>query len=612
MSAEGERGIRQRNLGYVAALLAIVLFPLVIANEFYVHLAQVLFYTAIAVIGLNILLGLSGQMSLGVSGFYAIGAYGSALLSAQLGLPLVLSMTAGAVLAGAAGLLVGLVALRTRGIYLTMATLAFGFIIEIAAQRWTDLTGGTMGIFGIPALDFGSQTMGKAYFLWVAGGLYLAVQIMSDYVFASHYRRNLLALKESESSAQTAGINVPVWRTVVFAASALAAGIAGSFFTHQSAYVNSDAFTLNLTLTMLIATVIGGLGYSYGPILGTLVTLLIAEFIASLFDVSFLIYGVILLAVLLLFPQGAIGLLQKIAGSLRIGSREGRLAPRESVSIATAMVRGERPACGEGPALLIDDLTKRYAGVTALKNVSVRVERGTVHAVIGPNGAGKSTLINIVSGLYAADAGRVVLDGKDITRLPCHARARLGLARTFQNLQLVPSLTALENVMIGIRRQRGVAADFTAWMTNARFDQIERGRALSLLDQFGIARIADARPEDLPYGHRKLVELARAIAEEPVVMLLDEPIAGLNDEEARQIAAVIRRIRDEGTTIVLVEHNMDFVMRLSDRVTVLDYGERIAEGTPTEVRSDPRVISAYLGVGLEAERSDRSNRTVAP
>ncbi len=604
MSAEGERGIWPRNLGYLAGALVIFLFPVVVANEFYVHLAQVLCYTAIAVIGLNILLGLSGQMSLGVSGFYAIGAYGSALLSSQLGLPLVLSMTAGAALAGSAGLLVGLVALRTRGIYLTMATLAFGFIVEIAAQRWTDLTGGTMGIFGIPALDFGSQTMGKAYFLWVAGALYLAVQIVSDYVFASRYRRNLLALKESESSAQTAGINVPVWRTVVFAASALAAGIAGSFFTHQSAYVNSDAFTLNLTLTMLIATVIGGLGHSYGPIIGTLVTLLIAELIASLFDVSFLIYGVILLTVLLLFPQGAIGLLQKIAGWLRIGAREARLDPRESVSIAMAAVsRGERRAHGKGPALLIDDLTKRYAGVTALKNVSVRVERGTVHAVIGPNGAGKSTLINVVSGLYAADAGRVVLDGNDITRLPCHARARLGLARTFQNLQLVPSLTALENVMIGIRRRRGVAADFTAWMTTARFDQIERSRALQLLDQFGIASVAQARPEDLPYGHRKLVELARAIAEEPVVMLLDEPVAGLNDEEARQIGAVIRRIRDEGTTIVLVEHNMDFVMRLSDRVTVLDYGEGIAAGTPTEVRSDPRVISAYLGVGVEAERS---------
>ena len=602
MSADSPRSIWPRNLGYLAAALGILLVP-AIANDFHVHLAQTLFYTAIAVIGLNILLGLSGQMSLGQAGFYAIGAYGSALLSSQLGMPLAVSMAAGAFFACLAGLLVGLIALRARGLYLAMATLAFGFIVEIAAQRWTDLTGGTMGIFGIPALDFGSRSMGKAYFLWVAGGLYLAAQIVSDYVFASRYRRNLLALKENESSAQTAGINVPVWRTAVFAVSALAAGMAGVLFTHQSAYINSDAFTLNLTLTLLIATVIGGLGHSYGPIIGTLITLLIAEIIASFYDVSFMIYGVILLTVLLLFPQGAIGLLQKIAGFSRIGTSCKTPQPREPISNSLVATREGREVRGGGPALRIDGLTKRYVGVTALKDVSISVELGTVHALIGPNGAGKSTLINVVSGLYAADAGRIVLDGRDITHLPCHARARLGLARTFQNLQLVPSLSALENVMIGIRRRRGAAADFAAWMTSAHFDQIERRHALLLLQQFGIAHVSDARPEDLPYGHRKLVELARSIAEEPAVMLLDEPIAGLNDEEARQIADVIRRIRNEGTTILLVEHNMDFVMSLSDRVTVLDYGESIAEGTPAEVRSDARVVTAYLGVGLDAEQA---------
>ena len=602
MSADDNRPIWPRNLGYITAALAIAAFPLLIANAFYIHVAQTLFYTAVAVIGLNLLLGLSGQMSLGQAGFYAIGAYGSALLSSQLGWPLALAMPAGVVLAGLAGLVVGLIALRTRGLYLAMATLAFGFIVEITAQRWIDLTGGTMGVFGIPALDFGSRSMGKTYFLWVAGGVYLAAQILSDYVFASRYRRNLLALKENESSARTAGINVPLWRTVVFAVSAVAAGVAGAFFTHQSAYINSDAFTLNLTLTMLIATVIGGLGASYGPIIGTLITLLIAELIASLYDVSFLIYGVILLAVLLLFPQGAIGLLQKAAGLLRPAARQRGPRPDADAPAAALAPRVERKPGGEGPALVIDNVSKSYSGVTALANVTARIERGTVHALIGPNGAGKSTLINVVSGLYAADSGHIMLDGRDITRLPSYARTRLGLARTFQSLQLVPSLTALENVMIGIRRRRGAAADFVAWATTARFDSMERSRAFQLLDQFGISHVAGARPEDLPYGHRKLVELARAIAEEPAVMLLDEPIAGLNDEEARQIAGVIRRIRDEGTTILLVEHNMDFVMNLSDRVTVLDYGECIAEGTPAQVRTNRRVITAYLGVGLEAER----------
>ena len=573
--------------GYILAIVVAAIFPFVVPNTFFVHLGQLFAYTAIAVIGLNLLLGLSGQMSLGHGGFYALGAYGSALVAGTFGWPLIASIPVGVGVALLAGVLVGLICLRTRGLYLAMATLAFGFIVEIAAQRWTSLTGGTMGLFGVPQLDFGDFANGPRYFFWVAAALLLVTQIVSDYLFASSYGRRLRAIKESESFARTIGLDVPLWRTAIFAFSAALAGLAGALFAHQSGFISSDAFSIRLTIGLLIGTVIGGLGRSYGPLFGAAILIGIAETIASLHDYGLMLYGSILLLVLLVFPEGAIGLAARVLPSRRATTSTKPEERSRNVEVPVPPVPGGQ--------LEIQGVTKSYAGVTALSDVSLVLQPGTVHALIGPNGAGKSTFINIVAGLYQPDTGRILIDGVDVTAMPAHRRARIGLARTFQNLQLIQGISVLDNVMLGVAPRQGRTADFLAWLFGRKHEKAEREEAKKILDFFGIGHLEALVPKDLAYGHRKLVELARAVAQRPKIMLLDEPVAGLNTQEAREIARVVSLLRDRGTSILLVEHNMEFVMGLSDVVTVLDFGHRIAQGSPEDIQRDPNVVRAYLG-----------------
>jgi ABC-type branched-subunit amino acid transport system ATPase component/ABC-type branched-subunit amino acid transport system permease subunit len=624
-------------LPYAIAIAIFLLLPWLPINGFYIFLAQTFFYTAIAVTGLNLLLGLSGQMSIGQAGFYALGAYGSALTSLKLGWPVPLSITFGVLIAAIGGGLVGVFALRTRGLYLAMTTLAVGYILDIVGQRWISLTGGAMGLSGVPSLDLGFPKMSATVFFYVSGGSLIIVQLLADFINQSRLGRNLRAIRESEIFAASVGVEVSLWKATIFAFAAALAGLGGAFFAHQSGYVGSDAFSVRLSIALLIATVVGGLGTKTGPLLGTLILMAIVEVIADIHKYGLLIYGSILLIVLLALPKGAAGLISSLAlrfkgGASHITTTSVQDNDRTSAAAVThtgADITGTGSSTGAtissstsagvndssaqsthgrgalpmqqggNTSLSIQGISKSYSGLKAVDQVSVEVKPNTIHGLIGPNGAGKSTIINMIAGIYRADEGSILLGDLDLSSLDIAKRANLGLARTFQNLQLIEGVSVLDNVLLGIAHKYSYGKDFVTWLSGGELEGDERKEAFAILEFFGLAQFADRLPTQLPYGHRKLIELARAIAQRPKMLLLDEPIAGMNTQEAKAIAQVIIKLRAHGITILLVEHNMEFVMSVCDTISVLNFGKLIACGTPTEIQNNPEVIEAYLGTGAK-------------
>jgi ABC-type branched-subunit amino acid transport system ATPase component/ABC-type branched-subunit amino acid transport system permease subunit len=573
-------------VGWALLAGAAVALPLSTGNTYYLYLACSALLLTIVTAGLNVLAGLTGQISLGHAGFYALGAYGAALAATRLGWPSWLAASAGVVVAAAVGALVAAAALRVSGPYLAMVTIAFGIIVESVLVEWVSVTGGPGGIFNIPKLPLGR------YYWVIAASAAVALWLAAN-LRRSAWGRAFLAVKGSEVAAESLGLSAYYVRIVAFTVSAAFTGAAGALFSGLTGYISPDSFTLQTSILFLLALLFGGMGSVAGPVVGSLALTVLPELLTGLSDYRLILYGSLLLVSMYWLPSGLIGALTRgPARGLATGS-----SPRETPpwSWASNEARNQH-----APLLGAAGISLSFGGVLALADLTLSFDARGIHAVIGPNGAGKTSLLNVLAGFYDPDTGAITLAGLPIAGLPPYRIARLGVARTFQTAQLFGDLTVRENVAVGLAGEHlgSVGAALLGTPRTRRAEDARMRDADSLLAAMGLVELADRPADSLPAGLRRRVEIARALARRPEILMLDEPAAGLSPVEIEDLDAELRALSDGGgPAIILVEHHMDLVMAVSDRISVLDHGRVIASGSPESVRENPRVIEAYLGAG---------------